>query len=61
VPGLTTVKMPIAEIVAAGVDMAVGEGAWVAHDGEDAPRIVFQPRLIVRGSVAPAPAQTPGD
>ena len=56
VPSLTTVKMPIAEIVAAGVALAVGEGRWSAQDGEAAPRTVFQPTLIVRGSTAPVAA-----
>ena len=54
VPSLTTVKMPIAEIVAAGVELAVGSGATDRAAGEDAPRIVFQPTLIVRGSTAAA-------
>jgi DNA-binding LacI/PurR family transcriptional regulator len=58
VPSLTTVKMPITEIVAAGVELAVGSGAAERDPGEDAPRIVFQPTLIVRGSTAPvAPDQ----
>ncbi len=45
VPGLTTVHMPTAEIVAAGVELAVGDG-----DGQ--PPVIFQPTLVVRGSTA---------
>ncbi len=52
VPGLTTVRMPMAEIVAAGVELAVGEGAWLAGDGQQPPRLVFKPKLIVRRSTA---------
>ncbi len=52
VPPLTTVKMPIAEIIATGVALCVGEGAW---DGEGAPpQQVFQPQLIERLSTARA-------
>jgi DNA-binding LacI/PurR family transcriptional regulator len=50
VPALTTVRMPIAEIVAAGVELAVGEASG------DGGRTIFQPRLIVRGSTAAAAA-----
>jgi DNA-binding LacI/PurR family transcriptional regulator len=59
VPSLTTVKMPIAEIVAAGVELAVGSAAGERDDSQDAPRIVFQPTLIVRGSTAAAPPASP--
>jgi DNA-binding LacI/PurR family transcriptional regulator len=52
VPGLTTVRMPMAEIVAAGVELAVGEGAWSAGDSQQPPRVVFKPKLIVRRSTA---------
>jgi DNA-binding LacI/PurR family transcriptional regulator len=52
VPGLTTVRMPLAEIVAAGVALAVGDGAWSSGDGEEPPRVVFKPKLIVRRSTA---------
>jgi len=51
VPGLTTVRMPLAEIVAAGVELAVGDGAW-SSDGQEPPRVVFKPKLIVRRSTA---------
>ena len=52
VPGLTTVKMPIAEIVAAGVDLAIGEVCDLGEAAPAPPRLVFQPTLIVRGSTA---------
>ena len=54
VPGLTTVRMPVAEIMAAGIELAVGDaGAGEGFDGGDwPPRMVFLPTLIVRGSTA---------
>jgi DNA-binding LacI/PurR family transcriptional regulator len=52
VPGLTTVRMPMAEIVAAGVELAVGDGAWSSGDGGVPPSVVFKPKLIVRRSTA---------
>jgi DNA-binding LacI/PurR family transcriptional regulator len=52
IPSLTTVKMPIGEIVAAGVELAVGDGAWAAGGGQEPPRVVFKPKLIVRRSTA---------
>jgi DNA-binding LacI/PurR family transcriptional regulator len=53
VPGLTTVRMPIPEMVDAGLEIAVGDKRW---DGEGrAPRVIFQPSLVVRQSTA-APA-----
>jgi DNA-binding LacI/PurR family transcriptional regulator len=55
VPSLTTVKMPIAEIAAAGVDLAIGDGGWAAQADGEAPRLVFQPALIVRASTAAVP------
>lgn len=55
VPSLTTVKMPIAEIAAAGVDLAIGDGGWAAQEDGEAPRLVFQPQLIVRASTAAVP------
>ena len=57
-PSLTTVKMPIAEIVAAGVELAVGESDWPANGAAHPPRVVFQPKLVVRRSTA---AITPAD
>jgi DNA-binding LacI/PurR family transcriptional regulator len=47
VPALTTVRMPVAEIVAAGVELCFGDAVW-SEEGL-APRKVFQPSLIVRG------------
>jgi DNA-binding LacI/PurR family transcriptional regulator len=52
VPGLTTVHMPIAEIVAAGVELAVGEAGWPPAGPPGQPPVVFQPQLIVRSSTA---------
>jgi DNA-binding LacI/PurR family transcriptional regulator len=52
VPSLTTLKMPLAQIVAAGLDLAVGDAAWSRDSGEEPPRIVRQPQLIVRASTA---------
>lgn len=53
VPSLTTVRMPVAEIMANGVELCVGDGIW---SGEGiAPRRVLQPSLVVRRSTAAAP------
>jgi DNA-binding LacI/PurR family transcriptional regulator len=52
VPGLTTVQMPMPEIVSAGVELAVGPGAWSAGSPEQPPQLVFAPKLIVRRSTA---------
>jgi DNA-binding LacI/PurR family transcriptional regulator len=52
VPSLTTVKMPTAKIVTAGVDFAVGDRAAAP----DTSRLVFKPRLVVRRSTAPVSA-----
>ncbi len=51
VPALTTVRMPISEIVAAGVDMCLGPNA--SANQTDAPHIVLEPSLVVRKSSAP--------
>ncbi len=56
VPPLTTVRMPIAEIVAAGVELGVGEDTRSRDGVTDAPWLVFQPTLVVRGSTGPAAA-----
>jgi LacI family transcriptional regulator/LacI family repressor for deo operon, udp, cdd, tsx, nupC, and nupG len=55
VPGLTTVRMPVQKIVAAGVALAVGERA-PGSGGPllGPPRLIFKPRLIVRASTSPA-------
>jgi len=62
-PGLTTVKMPTAEMIAWAVELAVGAAGSPFHAAGDPPRIVFQPKLIVRRSTAEAPptphAKTP--
>jgi DNA-binding LacI/PurR family transcriptional regulator len=49
-PGLTTVRMPVAEMVAAGIELALG-----GHAGEQEQRKTFQPRLVVRRSSGPVP------
>ena len=61
VPGLTTVRMPMTEIVAAGVELAVGDGAWSSNDGGGPPRVVFKPKLIVRRSTAAITAAADGE
>jgi DNA-binding LacI/PurR family transcriptional regulator len=53
VPGLTTVRMPIAAMVAAAVDLAVG----AAGADDDEPCVLrFEPTLIVRRSTGAPPA-----
>jgi DNA-binding LacI/PurR family transcriptional regulator len=44
--------MPITEMVAAGVELAVGDADWLSSDAQTPPRVVFQPKLIVRNSTA---------
>lgn len=53
VPALTTVRNPVAEVMAAAVELAVGEASAVT--AADVPRRVFSPKLVVRGSTAPPP------
>jgi DNA-binding LacI/PurR family transcriptional regulator len=55
IPSLTTVKMPINEMVAAGVELAVEDAQWPSNGDGHPPRVVFQPKLIVRRSTAVAP------
>jgi DNA-binding LacI/PurR family transcriptional regulator len=57
VPPLTTVRMPIAEIVASGVELCVGRTAWSGEG--NAPRKVFQPTLIERRSSGRVPGGEP--
>jgi DNA-binding LacI/PurR family transcriptional regulator len=45
--------MPITEMVAAGVELAIGDADWVPGDAEAPRRVVFQPKLIVRDSTGP--------
>jgi DNA-binding LacI/PurR family transcriptional regulator len=52
VPGLTTVRMPIAAMAAEAVALAVEPGR---RDGVPGPR-VFPPTLVVRQSTAAPPA-----
>jgi DNA-binding LacI/PurR family transcriptional regulator len=52
VPALTTLRMPIAEIVGEGVELAIELGRDTSASRE--PRVkVFEPTLIVRQSTAP--------
>ena len=53
IPSLTTVHMPIEPMVAEGVRIAIGETDWDWAAGNDPPRVVFDPNLIVRDSTAP--------
>ncbi|MGZ8437231.1 MAG: LacI family DNA-binding transcriptional regulator [Candidatus Limnocylindrales bacterium] len=56
VPALTTMRMPIAEIVAAGVKLAVDLARDTSASRE--PRVtVFKPSLIIRQSTAAPPAR----
>jgi len=52
-PGLTTVRMPIAEMVAAAVDLAVGEARISDHDKPPSHQ-TFEPTFIERHSTAAA-------
>jgi DNA-binding LacI/PurR family transcriptional regulator len=54
VPALTTVRMPMTEIVAEGVRLAIGESRDGQGASEPAVRVVA-PSLIVRESTGPAP------
>lgn len=49
-PGLTTVRMPVGEMVSAAVDLAVGGPADAGGESEIR---MFEPRLIVRRSTGP--------
>jgi DNA-binding LacI/PurR family transcriptional regulator len=57
IPSLTTVKMPITEMVAAGLELAIGDSEWPSDGSWHPPRVVFAPKLIVRRSTAPAPPE----
>lgn len=48
-PGLTTVRMPVAEMVTVAIDIAIGGAP--AGDGEGRP--VFAPELVLRRSTGP--------
>jgi DNA-binding LacI/PurR family transcriptional regulator len=58
VPGLTTVQMPIAKMVAAGVQLAIGANARKDMDQASKP-VIFKPKLIVRRSTAALAAAPP--
>jgi DNA-binding LacI/PurR family transcriptional regulator len=68
VPALTTVRMPMAEMAAAAIALAVGatdravgdggsDGGEVARRGRAAGRL-FRPELVVRQSTAACPVET---
>jgi len=52
VPGLTTVRMPTAKMVAAAVELAVGNPGWREQGAGSPPLVIFQPKLITRHSTA---------
>jgi DNA-binding LacI/PurR family transcriptional regulator len=52
-PGLTTVRMPVAEMVAAALEIAI-----TASPGEGGRAAVFTPELIVRHSTGPPPSSS---
>jgi DNA-binding LacI/PurR family transcriptional regulator len=52
VPALTTVRMPIAEMAAIAVRIAIEEGGGIAPDGQP-PVHVVAPTLVSRESVGP--------
>ena len=70
VPALTTVRMPMAEMAAAAIALAVGATGRIVGDGtsdgdEDARRgraagRLFRPELVVRQSTAAGPVDTEG-
>lgn len=50
VPSLTTVRMPIAQIVSTGVELCLGPGTSASQS--DAPQIALEPSLVIRASSA---------
>jgi len=52
VPGLTTVRMPTAKMVAAAVELAVGNPGWREQGAGSPPLVIFQPKLVTRHSTA---------
>lgn len=57
VPALTTIRMPVAEMAAIAVRLAIDEGGGSA-EGTDWPVFIVPPRLIVRESVGPVPRRS---
>ena len=57
VPALTTLRMPIGEVVGEGVELAIELGRDTSLSREPR-RKVFEPTLIVRQSTAPPPASS---
>ena len=54
IPALTTLRMPISEIVAQGLELAIGLARQTSVDSEP-PVLLIPPSLIVRQSTGPAP------
>jgi DNA-binding LacI/PurR family transcriptional regulator len=52
VPALTTVRMPVDEMVQAAVELAIGEREWQPGSGMERTSRVFRPSLVVRRSTA---------
>ncbi len=55
-PPLTTVRQPIEAMGQAVVDLLVHQ---IEHAGVGTDELFFEPELVVRGSTAPAPAESP--
>jgi DNA-binding LacI/PurR family transcriptional regulator len=55
VPALTTLKMPIAEMVREAVGTAIERARDPASGAGDPAKVVFEPSLVVRESTAPPP------
>jgi DNA-binding LacI/PurR family transcriptional regulator len=55
VPSLTTVRMPVVEIVGRGVELCIGADHWTG--AWPPPRETFEPTLVTRGSSGPVRAQ----
>jgi LacI family transcriptional regulator len=51
VPGLTTIRMPVREMVAQAMRVAIDEPSEGTSDG--VPHSMLQPELVVRGSSGP--------
>ena len=56
VPALTTLRMPVAEMVEAAFEIAIGAGA---ANGARAPADLFRATLVTRGSTAPPRSERP--
>jgi DNA-binding LacI/PurR family transcriptional regulator len=54
VPGLTTVRMPMAQMIASAVEIVIGTDA-PSKGVHDSRTVIFEPTLIVRRSSGPVP------